>query len=300
MGVQGLRKLIERFAPDAIRTNVSFTELRGSIFVMDASLRIFKWSLVQNGRVADDGTTLNHIHGAFAMTDCLRKAGITTVYIFDGKPPAEKDATVNARNAARDTGASKSPDTRVWDETRELLDLLGVSHFTAKGEADPAVAASTLIESEHTIYAATDDLDALAFGAKYVVLDINCIKETVTIITLADVLEGLGISFASFVDMCILLGCDYTSERVKGIGPVSAVKLIRQYGNIEDVLNETETMSPDGFTWYSARRVFADLPDIPEDLIREPDMGIPFTIPLREWLIDKCGTLNTRMKRILK
>jgi flap endonuclease-1 len=38
-----------------------------------------------------------------------------------------------------------------------------------------------------------------------------------------------------FVDLCILLGCDFTSK-IKGIGPKTAPKLIRDHKNIETVL----------------------------------------------------------------
>ena len=33
---------------------------------------------------------------------------------------------------------------------------------------------------------------------------------------------------SQFIDLCILLGCDYL-EAIKGIGPKSALKLIREY-----------------------------------------------------------------------
>ena len=83
MGVKGLRKIIEKHAPAAVRTGVKLAELAGSVFVFDASLRIFKWSLVKNARESPDGTPTNHIFGAFAMTDCLRSVKIRSVYVRD-------------------------------------------------------------------------------------------------------------------------------------------------------------------------------------------------------------------------
>lgn len=38
-----------------------------------------------------------------------------------------------------------------------------------------------------------------------------------------------------FIDLCILLGCDYL-EPIKGIGPKSALKLIREYNGLEGVV----------------------------------------------------------------
>jgi 5'-3' exonuclease len=46
---------------------------------------------------------------------------------------------------------------------------------------------------------------------------------------------GLGLTFEQFVDLCILCGCDYCSS-IKGIGPKTALKLIRQYKNLEGII----------------------------------------------------------------
>lgn len=61
-------------------------------------------------------------------------------------------------------------------------------------------------------------------------------------VNLSKALEGLGLTMDQFIDLCILLGCDYM-EPVKGIGPKTAYKLIKEYGSIEkikDYLEEKE------------------------------------------------------------
>lgn len=40
---------------------------------------------------------------------------------------------------------------------------------------------------------------------------------------------------SQFIDLCILLGCDYL-EPIKGVGPKSALKLIREYGGLAGVV----------------------------------------------------------------
>jgi flap endonuclease-1 len=40
---------------------------------------------------------------------------------------------------------------------------------------------------------------------------------------------------AQFIDLCILLGCDYL-DPIKGIGPSTALKLIRDHKNLEGVV----------------------------------------------------------------
>ena len=58
-------------------------------------------------------------------------------------------------------------------------------------------------------------------------------------VNLAAALDGLKLSMPQFIDLCILCGCDYT-DSIKGIGPITALKLIQEHGNIEGVLKIEE------------------------------------------------------------
>jgi hypothetical protein len=55
------------------------------------------------------------------------------------------------------------------------------------------------------------------------------------------VLSGLGINQAEFVDLCILMGCDYC-DTIRGIGPKTALKLIKEHKNIEAILDHINGM----------------------------------------------------------
>jgi hypothetical protein len=45
---------------------------------------------------------------------------------------------------------------------------------------------------------------------------------------------------AQFIDLCILLGCDYCGS-IRGIGPHRALQLIKQHRNIETILENLDT-----------------------------------------------------------
>jgi 5'-3' exonuclease len=60
-------------------------------------------------------------------------------------------------------------------------------------------------------------------------------KEPISEINLELALEGLEMKMSQFIDLCILLGCDYL-EPIKGIGPKSALKLVREYGGLKGVV----------------------------------------------------------------
>ena len=53
------------------------------------------------------------------------------------------------------------------------------------------------------------------------------------------VLAGLGFSEAQFIDLCILLGCDYC-ESIRGIGPHRAVQLIREHKSLENIISSLD------------------------------------------------------------
>ena len=42
-----------------------------------------------------------------------------------------------------------------------------------------------------------------------------------------------------FIDLCILLGCDYC-DSIKGIGPKRAIDLVKQHKTIEDIVKNLD------------------------------------------------------------
>ena len=54
------------------------------------------------------------------------------------------------------------------------------------------------------------------------------------------ILSGLGITAEQFIDLCILLGCDYAGK-IKGIGPKKALTLIRDCKTIEKSIEAIKT-----------------------------------------------------------
>jgi flap endonuclease-1 len=74
-------------------------------------------------------------------------------------------------------------------------------------------------------WVATEDVDALVFGAPKVLRGIT--TSSPTLVSLASVLEQLEMTYETFVDMCILSGSDFT-PKPKGFGPATSYKLLSQ------------------------------------------------------------------------
>jgi flap endonuclease-1 len=62
------------------------------------------------------------------------------------------------------------------------------------------------------------------------------------IIKLDHVLKELDITREQLIDVAILVGTDFNPDGVKGIGPKTALKLIKKYGSIEEDIPELENV----------------------------------------------------------
>jgi flap endonuclease-1 len=131
-------------------------------------------------------------------------------------------------------------------EVIELLKSLGINFFQATTEAEKECA--FLQKTGQVDYILTEDTDALTFGGSNVIFSKNGFYQ---LCDLKLVLSGLEISFESFVDLCILCGCDYTGTIPK-IGPVTALKLIKRHQRIENL----GIAVPDSFEYQMARNLF--------------------------------------------
>jgi len=271
MGIKGLTTLIKDNASESIETSQLF-KLSGKKIGIDASGLIYKALMVirQSGKLLTNGHyPTSHIVGIFNKTCNLINYGITPLYIFDGKPPKEKFIVIKERNekawAAKkkimEGNLSKEDSSKLEkqtirlkkyhiDDIKQLLDLLGVQWIDAEGEAEGV--AAELCRVGVIDYVLSEDMDTLAFGSPNLIR--NCIDKTIkrrdgiiSIFHLDKLLEGFDMTFEQFLELCVLSGCDYC-DTLKRVGNKTAFKLIKEHGNIQDVLqNVNSNKIPDGF-----------------------------------------------------
>ena len=53
---------------------------------------------------------------------------------------------------------------------------------------------------------------------------------------LAKTLSETGLTYEQLIDVGILIGTDFNPDGIKGLGPKTALKLVKQYGTLEDAL----------------------------------------------------------------
>ncbi len=172
------------------------------------------------------------------------------LYVFDGKPPQMKRAELEERrkkreearidlDAAKEAGDQEDIDKFTkrlvsvskehGEECKRLLNLMGMPIVNAPCEAEAQCA--ELCKAGRVYCTATEDADALTFGTPLLVRHLNISearKVPVVEISLDRVLSGMQLSMPQFIDLCILCGCDYT-DKIKGIGPKTALELILKY-----------------------------------------------------------------------
>jgi flap endonuclease-1 len=250
---------------------IELETLRGKKIAIDAFNTLYQFISIIRGMTGDllrdnKGQVTSHLSGLFYRNMNLLETGIELVYVFDGVSPKLKSAEIERRreikeqagqmykealekkdyeSAKKYASATAHLDNRMVEESKILLDLMGIPWLQApsEGEATAAYLNTTGVVD----YAASQDYDSLLFGANRLVRNItisgkrklpnrnvrvDVIPETVT---LSEVLSTNGITREQLIDVGILLGTDFNPDGFPGIGPVTALKLIKKHSKIEEI-----------------------------------------------------------------
>ncbi len=130
----------------------------------------------------------------------------------------------------------------------------------------------------------TEDMDTLTFGSTVLLRHLTfseARKMPIKEFHLEKVLAGMGITMEQFVDLCILLGCDYC-EKIRGIGPKSAFKLIQEHGDIDTILKHLDKKhtAPEKWLYKESRNLFKEPEVTPAE-----DIELKWTAPDEEGLV---------------
>ncbi|CAM6092084.1 unnamed protein product [Calypogeia fissa] len=327
MGVKGLTKLLADNAPGSMKEQ-KFESYFGRKIAIDASMSIYQFLIVV-GRVGSDmltneaGEVTSHLQGMFTRTIRILEAGIKPVYVFDGKPPEMKGGELAKRLARRDdaaTGLEKAIEggeqadiekyskrtvkvTKKHNEDcRKLLRLMGVPVVEAPSEAEAECAA--LCSADKVYAVASEDMDTLTFGATRFVrhlMEPTSRKIAIMEFEVAKVLSELDLTMDQFIDVCILCGCDYC-DTIKGVGAQTALKLIREHGSLEKVVeyfnsNKTRYQIPDDWPYQEARRLFKEPLVTPAEEMVDFKWMAPDEQGLKTFLVDENGFSNDRVTK---
>ncbi|CAF0756094.1 unnamed protein product [Brachionus calyciflorus] len=330
MGIHGLAKVIADYAPNAIKES-EIKNYFGRKIAIDASMCIYQFLIAvrQEGSnlANEEGETTSHLMGIFYRTIRLLENGIKPVYVFDGKPPQLKGGELQKRQERRaeaqeslekatEAGDAENVDKfsrrlvkvtkEHGDDCRKLLSLMGVPYVEAPCEAEAQCCA--LVKAGKIYAVGTEDMDALTFGGNVLLRHLTfseARKMPIKEFHLDRILAGLEFTQDQFIDLCILLGCDYC-DTIKGIGPKRAVELIREHKSIENAIEKLDKNKypiPENWMFKEARELF-----IKPDVIDPETIDLKWSEPDEEGIIqymcNEKGFSEDRMrngvKKILK
>ncbi|BCU68274.1 flap endonuclease-1 [Sulfolobales archaeon HS-7] len=217
------------------------------------------------------GEITSHLSGVFYRTINLVEEGITPVFVFDGKPPELKKEEIENRRKVKEEAqekyemARKEGDIRsmrkyaqatnylsskMAGDAKRLLKSMGIPYVQAPAEGEAE--AAYLNTKGYSWGAVSQDYDSLLFGASRLIRNLAItgkrklpnkdvyVEVKVEEIDIDTLLKELGITREQLIDLAILIGTDYNPEGVKGIGPKTALKLIKKHGNIDNAIKSGE------------------------------------------------------------
>jgi len=324
--------------PIITKDSVSLDALDGQTLAVDGNGELYQFLALirlRDGTPLRDskGRTTSHLSGLFYRTTRLMaEHALRLVFVFDGTPPPRKTREIAARRATRqryeeahaaavergdfaDAYSKATMTSRLTKdmiaEACELLRLMGVPTVQAPSEAE-AQAAHMAAISPAIAAAASKDYDSLLFGAPRLVRFLTISgKEFLPsrgtfrpivpeIIDLDRLLAGWRIAREQLIDLAILVGTDF-NEGVRGIGPKKALRLVQQYGRIEDMPGEIRTAVADRDGIDEVRRIFLQ-PDVTDAFgveASEPDLDgiVRFLCEEREFSRDRVAAALERTFR---
>ncbi|MGQ9507525.1 MAG: flap endonuclease-1 [Candidatus Bathycorpusculaceae bacterium] len=251
---------------------VRLEDLSGKSIAIDAYNALYQFLAIirqPDGTPLKDtmGRVTSHLSGLLYRTSNLVEMGIKPIYVFDGTPPTLKEVEIKRRMKAKEEALiryeqaikeGKIEEARMYaqatsrlkdymaEDSKKLLDLMGIPWIQAPSEGEAQ--AAHLVKRGDADYCASQDYDSLLFGAPRLVRNVTIsgrrklpsknvyIEVIPEVVDLENVLQECNITYKQLIDVGILIGTDFNPEGVKGLGPKTALKLIKEHGNIENAM----------------------------------------------------------------
>ncbi len=308
------------------KQEMTLDDLRGKSFAVDGFIVLHEFLALIRDRTGkpltdEHGNVTSHLVGlAFRTTRLISDYDMKLVFVFDGKPPALKsEELVNRREARRkaeeeyqaavDRGDLKEAfskavmtgrlTTQGLEDTKRLLDLLGIPWVQAPSEGEAQ--AAYMVQRGDVWAANSKDYDSMLFGAPRLVRFLSISgqewlpskdrarKVLPELIDLDRFLGYNGITRQQLIDMGILIGTDFNTG-IKGIGPKTALKLIKKHGRLEELPTDIMEKLPNTI-------------DQIRDLYLNPDVTDDYSVEggkLQEEALDDflCGEKNFSTRRV--
>lgn len=224
MGITNFFKMVQ---PSPIELNM----LSGKKVAIDGYTEIYRAGCAASyAKLTDkDGNQTGYLKFLLSRLLLFKRNNIEMIFVFDGKPPIEKEAELMRRSAVRaqqDAAGKESfrIDKTVLNHVRQVVTLLGISIVDTPDGYDAEHVCADLNRSKLVDYVLTTDADAFAYGAISVIRPCTGGKyELYMRQQFIDYLQGDHIIEAS-----VLMGTDFCGKE-KGVGIKTVVKNVQRH-----------------------------------------------------------------------
>ena len=231
MGIRYLNRFLRENAYPAIKM-ISLAELSGKKIAIDISIYMYKY--------AAENTLIENM---YAMLSMFRYYNIIPIFVFDGKPPAEKKELLLKRRSDRKESLDEydklqnilknNNDIEEYEKqeilgqmdilkrnfikikktdidiVKRLIRAYGATYYDAPGEADELCALLTI---KGKVWATlSEDMDMFVYGCNHIIRYLSLLNHSAVLYDMKSILQNLGITQKELREICILSGTDYNS-----------------------------------------------------------------------------------------
>lgn len=283
MGIRLLNTFLNAQHVNGIKHKQHFSFLKRKSICIDISIYLYKFkqlAIIAGNINEKTGELLEDPHEILLvnmknMVDVLRKYQCEPIIVFDGKPPKEKEETIEERQQTKkDATRKKSVYQQMLmqrhdilsdedktslrekvanefrksisisksdiDAVKELLYELRVKYVQCDGEADGECL--HLVKKGEAWAVMSDDTDFIAQCCKRVLRNVDFKTEQYDLISTQQILYSLHIQQDDFKVLCVLAGCDY----YKPDGQNNIFKLYEYYCKYWKYLDKMKKMEKNG------------------------------------------------------
>ena len=252
MGIRYLNKFLRLNCRKNIKL-LSLEDLSNKTIAVDISVYLYRFQ--SEGCIID---------GMYQMITLFKHYNINLIFVFDGKPPIEKQELLKKRKKEKEKAEKKYKELekslrnkknsdeiseiecemdalrkcfiRITntdiENVKKLIDLSGLSYYIADGESDYLCV--QLVKQKKAWACLSEDMDMFVYGCPRVLRYLSLLNSKVVLYNFKGILQELRLTEQEFKEICILSGTDYNINKDKSIDLNTALILFSKYRHLQD------------------------------------------------------------------